>query len=100
MEKIQVELRITEGANETYPFMGSLLVGIPKEVADKNRSLPSILLNSGFFRSPQAAKDWGNAFVDILNEHHEWMRFKSVVELDQWVLAMTPPDDFERDPAQ
>lgn len=97
MEKVIVELRISESGVEPYPVMGSLMVGVPQV---SGVDLPSIHFNSGFFRSTQAAKDWGNAFVDILNEHHEWMRFKSMVELDKWVLAMTPPDDFERDHAQ
>jgi hypothetical protein len=94
MDTIKIGLHIKETSNETYPIFGSLYVGSPKSL------LPEILLTSGMFRTPESAKKWGHDFMEILGEHVEWMEIRSTVDLDKWVLAMTPPDDFERDHAQ
>jgi hypothetical protein len=90
--KIDVQIHIT--GNETYPIKSSLYIGVPTSL------MPRILLGSGLFRSKEAAREWGITFSEILAEKQEWIGFKSMVELDQWVLMMTPPDDFERDHAQ
>jgi len=94
MSEIKVGLQIKETGNATYPILGNLWVGSPKSL------LPEILLTSGMFKTRESASDWGRTFFEILGEHSEWTEFRSTVDLDKWILAMTPPDDFERDHAQ
>ena len=94
MSEIKVGLHIKETNNPNYPILGSIYVGSPKSL------LPEILLNSGMFKTRESAKEWGHIFFEILGEHAEWTEIKSTVDLDKWILAMTPPDDFERDHAQ